>query len=161
ISNFDGWSATDGSNIAQNWSWWTAENALIRNFEQNFLARDFAFALKHFKADAAAASDIGVITTSTGSPAVPVPASSPLQYYLKIDGVTGDVTVKGFEGWFAVDAYDLGIQNTGSIGSAGGGAGVGKAHFSPLTVDIHSLAGLAPLLHDVASGQALKSVELA
>ena len=52
------------------------------------------------------------------------------------------------------------MQNTGSIGSASGGAGAGKAEFSPLTVDIHSLAGLAPLLSDVASGHALKSVEL-
>ena len=74
--------------------------------------------------------------------------------------MTGDSTVKGFEGWFAVDGYDIGVQNTGSIGSASGGAGAGKAEFSPLTVDIHSLAGLAPLLSDVASGHALKSVEL-
>jgi type VI protein secretion system component Hcp len=74
--------------------------------------------------------------------------------------VTGDSTVKGFEGWFAVDGYDLGVQHTASIGSGTGGAGAGKAQFSPLTVDIHSLAGLAPLLGDVASGHALKSVEL-
>src|SRR5262245_30561504 len=154
VNNFDGWSATDSSDLAPNWSWWTAGNGLIRNFEQNFLARDFAFALKHFKADVAAASDIGVITTTIGSAAVPVPASSPLHYYLKIDGVTGDVTAKGFEGWFSVDAYDLGVQNTGSIGSASGGAGAGKAQFSPLTVDIHSLAGLASLFGDVASGHA-------
>ena len=52
------------------------------------------------------------------------------------------------------------MQNTGSIGSASGGAGAGKAQFSPLTVDIHSLAGLASLFGDVASGHALKSVEL-
>jgi type VI protein secretion system component Hcp len=65
------------------------------------------------------------------------------------------------EGWFAVDGYDIGIQNTGSIGSATGGAGAGKAQFSPLTVDIHSLAGLASLFGDVAAGRALKSgVEL-
>src|SRR5262249_33154871 len=38
--------------------------------------------------------------------------------------------------------------------------GAGKAEFSPLTVDIHSLAGLAPLLRDVASGGHIKFVEL-
>ena len=161
VNNFDGWSATDSSDLAQNSSWWTAGNGLIRNFEQNFLARDFTFALKHFKADAAAASDISVVTTSTTSAAVPVPASSPLHYYLKIDDLKGDSTVKGLEGWFAVDGYDIGVHNTGSIGSAGGGAGAGKAQFSPLTVDIHSLAGLASLFGDVAAGRALKSgVEL-
>jgi type VI protein secretion system component Hcp len=111
-------------------------------------------------ASAATTADSSAATTSAASAAVPVPASSPLHYYLKVDGVTGDSTVKGFEGWFAVDGYDLGIQNTGSIGSASGGAGAGKAQFSPLTVDIHSLAGLAPLLGDVAGGHALKSVEL-
>jgi hypothetical protein len=35
VNNFDGWSATDSSDLAPNWSWWTAGNGLIRNFEQN------------------------------------------------------------------------------------------------------------------------------
>jgi type VI protein secretion system component Hcp len=160
LSGSDGWSTTDSSDFGQNSSWWTSGNGLVGNFEQNFIARDFAFALKQFKADAAAASDVGVATIPAVSDGVAVPASSPLHYFLKVDGVTGDSTVKGFEGWFAVDGYDLGVQNTGSIGSATGGAGAGKAQFSPLTVDIDSLAGLAPLLGDVASGHALKSVEL-
>jgi hypothetical protein len=77
VNNFDGWSTTDSSDLAQNSSWWTVGNGLIRNFEQNFLTRDFAFALKHFKADAAAASDVSVVTTSATSAAVAVPASSP------------------------------------------------------------------------------------
>jgi type VI protein secretion system component Hcp len=111
-------------------------------------------------ASAATTSASSAAGTSTASAAVPVPASSPLHYFLKVDGVTGDSTVKGFEGWFAVDGYDISVQHTTSIGSASGGAGAGKAQFSPLTVDIHSLAGLAPLLGDVASGHALKSVEL-
>jgi type VI secretion system secreted protein Hcp len=124
----------------------------------------FSFDLRENKTDAAVvASDLAVsaAATSIASDPVAVPASSPLQYYLKIDGLKGDVTAQGFEGWFAVDGYDIGVQNTGSIGSAGGGAGVGKAQFSPLTVDIHSLAGLASLFGDVASGHALKSLELA
>ena len=87
-------------------------------------------------------------------------AGATIQYYLKVDGVTGDSTVKGFEGWFTVDGFDLGVQNSSSIGSATGGAGAGKAQFSPLTVDIHSLAGLAPLLSDVTSGHHPASVEL-
>ena len=44
--------------------------------------------------------------------------------------------------------------------STGGGGGAGKAEFSPLTVDIHSLAGLTTLLGDVATGHHLTSVEL-
>ena len=37
VNNFDGWSTTDSSDLAQNSSWWTVGNGLIRNFEQNFL----------------------------------------------------------------------------------------------------------------------------
>jgi type VI protein secretion system component Hcp len=159
LSGFDGWSTTDSSDFGQNSSWWTSGNGLVRNFEQNFIARDFAFDLKQFKANTAA-SDIGVATIPSVSAAVSVPASSPLHYFLKVDGVTGDSTVKGFEGWIAVDGYDLGIQNTASIGSASGGAGAGRAQFSPLTVDIHSLSGLTSLFGDAATGHALKSVEL-
>jgi type VI protein secretion system component Hcp len=133
----------------------------------------FAFDLNELKTEAAVAtSDIATnaVTTTDSSaaaasptaavPAVQVPASSPLHYYLKVDGVTGDSTVKGFEGWFAVDGYDIGVQNTASIGSAGGGAGVGKPQFSPLTVDIHSLTGLTSLLSDVATGELKSGVEL-
>jgi type VI protein secretion system component Hcp len=125
----------------------------------------FTFDVNELKTAAAVSSDIvsSDIVSSAGlsaaSAAVPVPASSPLHYFLKIDGVSGDSTVKGFEGWFSVDGYDIGVQNTGSL-SSGGGGGAGKAEFSPLTVDIHSLAGLATLFGDVASGRHLTSVEL-
>ena len=51
------------------------------------------------------------------------------------------------------------MHNTGSL-SSGTGGGAGKAEFSPLTVDIHSLAGLSTLFGDVASGKLLQSVEL-
>jgi len=125
----------------------------------------FAFDLSENKIAAAVSSDIvsSDIASSAGlsaaAAAVPVPASSPLHYFLKVDGVDGDSTVSGFEKWFSIDGFDIGVRNTGSL-SAGGGAGEGKAQFSPLTVDIHSLAGLAPLLGDVASGGHIKFVEL-
>ena len=57
----------------------------------------------------------------------------PLHYFLKIDGLKGDSTVEGFEGWFSVDGYDIGVRNTASLST-----GKGNAQFSPLTVDIHS-----------------------
>jgi type VI protein secretion system component Hcp len=109
--------------------------------------------------DVASSDSVSSAGPSAAAAAVAVPASSPLQYFLKIDGVNGDSTVKGFEGWFSVDGYDVGVQNTASV-STGGGGGAGKAVFSPLTVDIHSLAGLSTLFGDVATGSHLKSVEL-
>jgi len=120
----------------------------------------FAFDLSENKIAAAVSSDIASSAgLSAAAAAVLVPASSPLHYFLKVDGVDGDSTVSGFEKWFSIDGFDIGVRNTGSL-SAGGGAGEGKAQFSPLTVDIHSLAGLAPLLGDVASGGHIKFVEL-
>src|SRR5262249_48918326 len=119
----------------------------------------FAFDLSENKIDAAVSSDTAssALASSTGvstaAAAVPVPASSPLQYFLKIDGVNGDSTVKGFEGWFSIDGFDIGVQNTASPTGAGGGAG--KAVFS-----LHSLTGLALLVSDVAKGEHIKSVEL-
>jgi type VI protein secretion system component Hcp len=107
-----------------------------------------------------AAGTSGQAQGSLAAAATPVPASSPLHYFLKVDGVTGDSTVKGFEGWFSVDGFDLGVKNISSP-SAGTGGGAGKAQFSPLTVDIHSLTGLASLFGDAASGHVLPKVELA
>jgi len=83
-----------------------------------------------------------------------------LQYFLKIDGVNGDSTDKDHKGWFTIDSFDIGVTTPVSIGSSGGGAGAGKSAFAPLTVDIHSLAGLAPLLGEEVKGSHIKSVEL-
>jgi len=52
-------------------------------------------------------------------------------------------------------------QKCGSLKRGGiRGAAAGRATFSPLTVDISSLVGLAPLLADEVSGRSIKSVEL-
>ena len=112
-------------------------------------------------ANAVNASAVSTTQVSLASAATPVPANSPLQYFIKVDGATGDATLKGFEGWFSVDGFDWGVQNSETIGSATGGAGAGKASFSPLTVDIHSLSGLASLFSDAARGENLGTVELA
>jgi type VI protein secretion system component Hcp len=102
-----------------------------------------------------------VSTAAVSDPLVtPVSASSPLQYFIKIDGVKGDATVNGTSGWLAVDGFDWDLKNASTVGSASGGAGAGKASFSPLTIDIHSLAGVAALFKDAATGDQLKTAEL-
>src|SRR5262249_48952171 len=129
-------------------------------------AQTFSFAVNGLKtasdivsSDIVSSAALSAASATSASAAVPVPASSPLHYFLKVDGASGDSTVKGFEGWFSVDGYDIGVQNTGSF-STGGGGGAGKTQFLPLTVDIHSLAGLSALFRDVATGEHIKSVEL-
>src|SRR5262249_25494832 len=66
---------------------------------------------------------------------------------------------RGFEGWFSVDGYDIGVRSTGSL-SSGAGGGAGQGEVSPLTVVLHSLARRPPRVGDVASGKLLQSVEL-
>src|SRR5262249_14611533 len=115
----------------------TAEFDAIKNVATDAVASDVF-----------AASAVTTTQAALESAATPVPADSPLHYFLKVNGATGDATLKGFEGWFSVDGFDWGVENSRSIGSATTGAGAGKATLSPLTVDIHSLAGLATLFSD-------------
>ena len=44
------------------------------------------------------ASSAALSDTSAAAAAMPVPASSPLHYFIKIGDIKGDSTVKGFEG---------------------------------------------------------------
>jgi len=143
----------NGNSIINAFEDWFAEHGLELG-PQTFLS---------FLKNAAGAS--APLTGAEGpleSAATAVPANSPLHYFLKVNGATGDATLKGFAGWFSVDAFDWGAQNATSIGSAtGGGGGAGKTTFSPLTVDVHSLSGLATLFGDAARGENLGTVELA
>jgi type VI protein secretion system component Hcp len=82
-----------------------------------------------------------------------------LTYLLKVEGVTGDSTVDGFEGYFSVDEFTFN-ELTG-LATASGSVGAGKALFDPLTVDIAGLSpGLVTLLKDAATGKHIPSVEL-
>jgi type VI protein secretion system component Hcp len=86
----------------------------------------------------------------------PVPDTSTLHYFLKVDGANGSVTDLKFKDWFKVDGFDFAA--TAPTGATG--AVVGKVAFSPLTVDINTVAGQAPLLADLTSNKDIKSVEL-
>ncbi len=82
-----------------------------------------------------------------------------LTYLLKVDGVTGDSTIKGYEGYFTVDEFTF--NELTRLANGGGGAVTGRAQFDPLMVDIAGLApGLVALLKDAATGKHIPSVEL-
>jgi type VI protein secretion system component Hcp len=95
--------------------------------------------------------------TSSDLSSVPAVQSSPLHYYLKIDGVNGDVTAENFDKWLKVDGFSISEM---SPFSPSAGRATGGAEFSPLTVDISSLAGLTTLFSDEAALKLIKSVEL-
>src|SRR5260221_561144 len=86
-------------------------------------------------------------------------ANAQLTYLLKIDGIKGDSTTKGFEGYFTVDEFTFNELTRFANGGAGGGSG--KPQFDPLMVDIAGLPpGLVTLLKDAATGKHIPSVEL-
>src|SRR5882672_6455625 len=82
-----------------------------------------------------------------------------LTYLLKVDGVTGDSTIHGYEGYFTVDEFTF--NELTRLANGGGGGSAGRAQFDPLTVDIAGLSpGLVTLLKDAATGKHIASVEL-
>jgi type VI secretion system secreted protein Hcp len=50
--------------------------------------------------------------------------------FLKIEGINGESTRKGFEKHIEILSFSMGASNPVTMGSAGGGAGAGKASLS-------------------------------
>jgi type VI protein secretion system component Hcp len=94
-------------------------------------------------------------STSSDLAVTDVPSDSPLEYFLKINGVNGDATSEAFQKWFVVDGFDFG-EATPSVGAGASGS----TQFSPLTVEIHSLAGLAQLFSDETINKVIGSADL-
>ena len=93
---------------------------------------------------------------STVAPA----ASLPLNYYVRFTLSDGDVVSVNEGQLFALEGFSFGDQQTVSIGSASGGAGVGKATFNPLQLTFSQL-GLQPVLFQaLAAGSHFKEVDV-
>src|SRR3954468_5587784 len=78
--------------------------------------------------------------------------------FLLVDGINGGSKDVAHQGWFEIDGYDLDL--TGLAAASSGGAGAGKAQFSPLMVDLALSSGLAEILAAVASGEHLAGIRL-
>ncbi len=76
--------------------------------------------------------------------------------YMKIDGIDGDVTVKGHENWFELQSYGWGAEQQGSSG----GGGAGKVVFSDLSIVKSTGKGSPAIFLNCASGKHLKTVTL-
>ncbi len=97
------------------------------------------------------------IAAPTTGPSSSVP--TPTSYYLQIAGLNGGSTAQGHEGWFEISQYDFDVLSTLSL-TSGGGAGAGKAQFSPLTVELALGPSLSKLLELVAEGRHLAGVRI-
>src|SRR3954453_9073026 len=83
-----------------------------------------------------------------GDPAVP--SDPDVSFFLSIPGIAGEATLKGFEGQIELLTWAWGVDNSGSLGSGGGGAG--KA--TPRDVIALAESGIQspPLLLDTNTG---------
>jgi type VI secretion system secreted protein Hcp len=54
--------------------------------------------------------------------------------FLKIDGVDGESTRKGFEKQMEIQSFSLGASNPSTIGAGGGGGGGGKVSISSFNI---------------------------
>ena len=71
-------------------------------------------------------------------------------YLLKIDGISGDSALRGFEGWFTLESYRWEVD----------GAAGGKTAGLPLTVALLGVVGLTAVEKKAATGTRLARIEL-
>jgi type VI secretion system secreted protein Hcp len=80
--------------------------------------------------------------------------------YMRIDGIEGEVTARHYEGWHELFSFEWGLANAVASG-AGGGAGVGKASFSDLSLTKPNGKGSPGLMIHCARGTHFPSVKIA
>jgi type VI secretion system secreted protein Hcp len=76
-------------------------------------------------------------------------------------GDSTDAQFPGKDGWFEISSFDHGILNAVTLGSATGGAGVGKATLQPFTFTKKTDAASPALFKTSATGGHYKQAELA
>jgi len=75
--------------------------------------------------------------------------------YLKLDGIDGESTLKGYERWIALSSAQISVSNT-RIVSGGGGSTAGRATAGPLFITKSPDAATVKLFLATASGTHIK-----
>jgi type VI secretion system secreted protein Hcp len=83
-----------------------------------------------------------------------------VDYFLKIEGVDGESKVENHVGEIEISSFSWGATNSSSLGSAGGGAGAGKAQISPLSFTKTADKTSPKLFGACATGQHFKTAVL-
>lgn len=74
--------------------------------------------------------------------------------FLKLDGVEGDVTVRGHEGEIALKSFSFGVSNSGTI-TTGPGGGSGRTSFAKVKVSKLVDRSTPTLIKSTASGRVI------
>lgn len=81
-------------------------------------------------------------------------------FYLKLDGIDGECTDSKHQKWIEVVSYSGGVEQLGSIHSAGGQSTTGRANFHDLSVVKYLDAATPKLRKYCAQGEHIKTGEL-
>ncbi|MEH6755836.1 MAG: type VI secretion system tube protein Hcp, partial [Alphaproteobacteria bacterium] len=103
------------------------------------------------------AVDPASLDEPTSLPSVSAP--TPTIYYLLIDGVAGDSTAQGFEGWFELDSFGLGQSQSGTT-HMGGIGGIGSVNVQDLSVALSGNTGLTSFLNSASTGTHLDALQI-
>jgi type VI secretion system secreted protein Hcp len=90
----------------------------------------------------------------------PRAAEAQEEILLKIEGVDGESTLKGYEKWIGIQSWSWGVSNQPPPASVARDYAAGKAEFSPLNVMKQVDVSTAALLRAAATGNHLKKVTL-
>lgn len=74
-----------------------------------------------------------------------------VDFYLELNGITGESEVAAFKGQIQVQSYSFGGTNVSSVGT-NGGSGAGKVNLGPLTITKHADSASGPLFLDMCKG---------
>ena len=87
-------------------------------------------------------------------------ASAATDYFLKMDGVTGESVAGSTQGAIQVDAFEWGAENKNNFASATSGAGAGKATLKEITIQKRVDSTSPVLFQKLGSGAVIGGMEL-
>jgi type VI secretion system secreted protein Hcp len=88
------------------------------------------------------------------------PAAHADDYFLKIDGVTGEAVMGNVKDAIQINSFEFGVESTTTIGSMSGGAGAGKATFQALTITKPVDSTSPVLMQKIGQGSVIPGMEL-
>jgi type VI secretion system secreted protein Hcp len=83
-----------------------------------------------------------------------------VDYFLKLDGIDGEVTAAGHEKWIEVESFSWGASNPTTIGSATGGAGAGKVQMQDFSFVLPFSKASLDLFMKCATGERIREATL-
>jgi type VI secretion system secreted protein Hcp len=102
---------------------------------------------------------LATLITAAAALAV-APAAHADDYFLKIDGVTGETQMGKVTDAIQIKSFEWSAESTTTIGSASGGAGAGKATLNDLVITKTVDSTSPVLMQRVAQGTVIPGMEL-